>query len=115
MLKNAVYDEDGSGMESASDTTEIIEIGSSILSSAPAGVYITYFDQNTGLTTPDFVYSKTGKSYLKPLNTRFLYVYSNNSDVTLSVMYGNTKQANYLHSGSLLSLALLYGLLQLFY
>ena len=75
------------------DTTEISDITNLILPSVPSGVILYYFDENSVSIAPDYVYSKTGKSYLKPLNTRFLYVATNNSDVTVQVMYGNTTYA----------------------
>jgi hypothetical protein len=86
---------DSSSTSTSSDTsvdsTEIIDISNSILDKPPSGVSISYFDQNTGIISPDYVYSKTGKSYLKPLNTRFLFVQTSDSPVTVTVMYGNTK------------------------
>ena len=58
------------------DTTNFVDIRNEILESKLDGVYIKYFDQNTGNYKTDFVYSKSGKSYLKPLNTRFIWVYT---------------------------------------
>ncbi len=40
------------------------------------------------------MYSKAGKSYLKPLNTRFIWVYATgDAKTTVSVLYGNYKGA----------------------
>lgn len=48
------------------------------------------------------MYTKPGKSYLKPLNTRFIFIGSNSSDVNIFVVYGNT------NSSLKLSLAFFY-------
>lgn len=66
-------------MDVTDETTEIIDLSNEILAEKDAGLKIKYFDQNTGNMATDFVYSKTGKSYLKPLNTRFLYIYALNN------------------------------------
>ena len=53
-----------------------------------------YYDPiTTEITT--YIPSKTGKSYLKPLTTRWLYVAATEggSDFTLFVTYGNKKHA----------------------
>ena len=76
------------------DTTQLVDIRNDILESKPDGIYIKYFDQNTGNFKTEFVYSKAGKSYLKPLNTRFIWVYATeNASTTVSVLYGNYKGA----------------------
>jgi hypothetical protein len=58
------------------DSTEIIDLSNEILPDKDSGLFIKYFDQNSGDMNIDYVYSKTGKSYLKPLNTRFFYIYA---------------------------------------
>ena len=97
MVKNAplVNSEDYT-VDVTEDSTEIIDLSNEILPDKDPGLFIKYFDQNSGDMKTDFVYSKTGKSYLKPLNTRFLYIYAvNNTKQTVRVMYGNTKYSLY--------------------
>ena len=76
------------------DATSLVDIRNDILESKPEGIFIKYFDQNTGNFKTEFVYSKAGKSYLKPLNTRFIWVYATgDATTTVSVLYGNYKGA----------------------
>ena len=93
MVKNApVVESEDQIVDVADDSTEIVNLSNEILPEKDPGLFIKYFDQNSGDMKTDFVYSKTGKSYLKPLNTRFLYIYAvNNTKQTVRVMYGNTK------------------------
>ena len=78
-------------MDVTEDSTEIINLKNEIKPEISPGLFIKYFDQNRGDLKTDFVYSKTGKSYLKPLNTRFIYIYAvNDTKQTVRVMYGNT-------------------------
>ena len=95
MLKNGQQvDPDDVYPDSADvDTTSLVDIRDQILESKPDGIYIKYFDQNTGNFKTEFVYSKAGKSYLKPLNTRFIWVYAIGNSTTVSVLYGNYKGA----------------------
>ena len=95
MLKNGQQvDPDNVYPDSADvDTTSLVDIRDDILESKPDGIYIKYFDQNTGNFKTEFVYSKAGKSYLKPLNTRFIWVYATGNSTTISVLYGNYKGA----------------------
>ena len=37
----------------------------------------------------NYIYSGVGRSYLKPLNTRFLFIGTNSSDVSVFLVYGN--------------------------
>ena len=76
--------------DTAVDTTDISVIGSSILPAMPTGVKVYYYNPNSGLISPDYVYSWQGKAYLNPLNTRFFFIYSNVTDVTVEVIYANT-------------------------
>jgi hypothetical protein len=80
MVKNApLVDSEDEIVDVTEDSTEIIDLINEILTEKDPGLYIKYFDQNSGDMKTDFVYSKTGKSYLKPLNTRFLYIYAVNN------------------------------------
>ena len=80
MVKNApLVDSEDEIVDVTEDSTEIIDLSNEILTEKDPGLHIKYFDQNSGDMKNDFVYSKTGKSYLKPLNTRFLYIYAVNN------------------------------------
>lgn len=68
-----------------STTAETIE-------SKPSSLHLYYYDQVNG-NMSSYVFSKTGKTYLKPLTTRFFYVASNSTEVILNITYGNTKWA----------------------
>lgn len=36
-----------------------------------------------------YLYSFMGRSYLKPLNTRFIYLATTTTDIVVQVIYGN--------------------------
>ncbi len=77
MVKNApLLEEQDQIVDVPEDSTEIIDLSNEILPEKDPGLYIKYYDQNSGEMNTDYVYSKTGKSYLKPLNTRFFYIYA---------------------------------------
>ena len=77
----------------AADTTVIPNLASRILTTVPSGVNLYYYNQNTGSTSVNYIYSAVGKAYLKPLNTRFLFIGTNSSDVNVFLVYGNTNAA----------------------
>ena len=51
------------------------------------------YDPNNNTITSEYIFSRTGKTYIKPLNTLFYYAGANNGGYTLHVTYGNTKAA----------------------
>ena len=94
----------------AADTTVISSLTSRILTSVPSGVNLYYYNQNTGSTSVNYIYSAVGKTYLKPLNTRFLFIGTNNSDVSVFIKYGNYNIAAILSAalGTAVSLVILH-------
>lgn len=51
------------------------------------------YDPNNGTITSNYIFSRTGKSYIKPLNSNFYFVGANNGSFTVHITYGNTKNA----------------------
>ena len=51
------------------------------------------YDPNIGNITGNYIFSKTGKTYIKALNTNYYFVGANQSAFQLYVTYGNTKNA----------------------
>ena len=59
----------------------------------PSSFLMHAYDPNNGDLTSDYIFSRTGKTYIKPLNSIFYYVAAKDTGYTIHVTFGNMKNA----------------------
>ncbi|CDW71153.1 UNKNOWN [Stylonychia lemnae] len=63
------------------------------LDTAPSAFQMYTYDPNNGTLTSEYIFSRTGKTYIKPLNSLFYYAAAKDGAYTLHVTYGNMKNS----------------------
>jgi len=51
------------------------------------------YDPNNGTLTSEYIFSRSGRTYIKPLNSLFYYVAAKDTGYTMHVTFGNMKNA----------------------